>query len=101
MQNVLPLCFVVVVVVVVVVAGGSDYVDIGVTRVTLSQNAVTISFPLIDDAVFEITEVLTASLSLVLADHGRVSISFGFTDISILDDDGKLEYLAKLWHSNS
>ena len=59
-----------------------------------SQNAVTISFPLIDDNVFEITEVLTASLSLGLTDHSRVLIGFGFTDISILDDDGQLECLA-------
>ena len=83
---------VVVVVVVVVVAGGSDYTDIGVTIVTLtdSQSQVTISFSLIDDNVFEITEQLSISLSFGASEPSRVSITPDFTEISILDDDCKL-----------
>ena len=79
------------VVVVVVVAGGSDYTDIGVTIVTLtaSQNQVTISFPLIDDDVFEITEQLSVSLSFEATEPPRVSISPNFAEISIFDNDSK------------
>ena len=80
-----------VVVVVVVVAGGSDYTDIGVTIVSLSlsQSQVTIPFHLIDDDVLEITEQLSASLSLGATEFVCVSISPGSTEITILDDDSK------------
>lgn len=87
------ICYYVVAVVVVVVADGSDYIDIGVMIVTLSatQNAVTITFPLIDDDVFEITELLSASLSFGVEEPARVTISPDSAQISILDDDSKLE----------
>ena len=73
----------------VAVAGGSDYTDIGVTMVSLSasQSQVTISFPLIDDDVLEITEQLSASLRAT--EFVRVSISPGSTEITIFDDDSK------------
>ena len=72
--------------------GGRDYIDIGVTIVTVtaSQNQVTISFSLIDDDVFEITEQLSAGLSFEATEHARVSISPEFTEISIIDNDRKL-----------
>ena len=102
------LCYYVVVVVVVVVADGSDYTDNGVTIVTLSgsQSQVAISFPLIDDDVFEITEYLSATLSFEATELPRVSISPNFTEISIFDNDSKLDSytllcLALLGHCNA
>ena len=73
---------------------GSDYTDFGLINVTLSasMSQVTIPFPLIDDDVFEITEQLVANLSFGAGGGpDRVSIDPEFAEISILDDDGKLE----------
>ena len=57
------------------------------------MSQVTIPFPLIDDDVFEITEQLSASLSFEATEPARVSISPEFTEISIIDNDSKLEHL--------
>ena len=72
---------------------GDDFTNIGITIYTFSpsQTRLTIQIPLINDAVFELTERLSASLRFVGGvAPPRVTIDPGTAEIIILDDDGSL-----------
>ncbi len=51
---------------------------------------VTITFPLIDDLIFEFNENLFGQLSFAVGgSHPRVSIDRGTAEVIIVDNDGK------------
>ena len=70
----------------------SDYVnDLGSGDIILTadNSSVTISFTLVDDSFYELTERLSASLSFSGAAIDRVTLDPSLAEVIINDDDGK------------
>ena len=70
---------------------GSDYSGFAGIDFTFDSTTLTIdiSVPLIDDAIFELTEQFGASLAFPGAPPPRVTLAPDAAQVTILDDDGQ------------
>ena len=82
---------------------GSDYSGLTATYTFDSIiSTIDVPVPIIDDSIFELTELFSASLAFPGAPIPRVSLAPDFAEVTILDDDGQhyIKYcmhLSLLW----